>query len=76
MTKHDKVFLALLIISVVFIGAVITQNLSAQAPAPVIEQLATVETSTTPYDPAQAESIRKKFEAMGLRPHEGRFWKE
>jgi len=71
MSKHDKVFLTLMLISVILVGAAIAQNLSAQAPAPATGIQAP---SSTPYDPAQTESIRKKFEAQGLRPHEGRFW--
>jgi hypothetical protein len=74
MTKHDKVFLSLVLISVAFVGAVITQNLATQAHTSMTEKLAAVDTSSAPYDPAQAEAVRKKFESIGLQPHEGRFW--
>jgi hypothetical protein len=75
MTKQDKIFIFLLLISVGFITAVIVQNLSAQTSTPLAKKLADINASSASYDPAQADSIRQKFEAMGLKPHEGKYWK-
>jgi hypothetical protein len=76
MTKQDKIFIFLILISLTFITMVITQNLSAQSETPLAaKKPADMNKAATTYDPAQAESVRKKFEAMGLKPHEGKYWK-
>jgi hypothetical protein len=79
MTKHDKIFLFLVVISTALLGAVVAQNLPSvetalpgENPAPAAQAGA----AATPYDPARSESVRKKFESQGLKPHEGKFWKQ
>ena len=75
MTKQDKIFIFLILISLAFITMAITQNLSDRSETPLAAKPANVNKASTTYDPAQAEAVRKKFEAMGLKPHEGKYWK-
>jgi hypothetical protein len=72
MTKQDTLFIVLLSLSLALMAAVVVQNLRGEKAA------TPAEIRTTPagsYDPAQTDSVRKKLTDLGLRPHEGRYWK-
>jgi hypothetical protein len=75
MTKQDKIFIFLIIISLGSITAVVTQNLTAPARTALAERPKNTSTPSLSYDPARSETILKKFENMGLKPHEGKYWK-
>ncbi len=81
MNKHDRVFIFLVLVSVAFLSTVIAENLSARPelaanqPTPE-EKDSTVSTaSAKTAETDQADVVRKKFASMGLKPHEGAYWK-
>ncbi len=81
MKKHDGLFSSIVIISAALFGSVLADSVldtvaDRGAPAQAVPAPATEARPDAGYDPARTESFRKKFEAMGLRPHEGKYWKE
>jgi hypothetical protein len=81
MKKHDALFSSIVIISAALFGSVLADSIldalaDRGAPVQALPAPATAVQPAAGYDPARTEALRKKFEALGLRPHEGKYWKE
>lgn len=81
MKKHDALFSCLVIISSGLFGSVLADSVldalgDRSAPSQATAAPAADGQPAAGYDPARTDALRKKFEAMGLRPHEGKYWKE
>jgi hypothetical protein len=80
MKKHDALFSGIIILSAGLFGSVLADSILdaleaknvAEMPAAAITDAA----AASADDPASAAALQKKFEALGLKPHEGKYWKE